>query len=251
MKTHRAGGCIERKSGGWLETKRSDTDHIECGLIELKFDGGSEKEMLFEGYGAIFGNVDSYGDVIAKGAFRKAIKEAKSSGVWPAMLLQHGGWGMSADDLNPIGVWTEMEEDEKGLYLKGKLAPTARGTEVYTLLKMQPRPAITGLSIGYIPVRWKMGTKPDEPRRTLEEVMLKEISPVTFPANAKARIQGAKSQTGIRLAERALRDAGFSRQEAQVIVADGFKALESQCDADDVGDVGADLRRLLSAISST
>jgi HK97 family phage prohead protease len=245
----RADVCIERKSGPMLEFKRNDTDRIECGLIELKFDEASDKEMLFEGYGAIFGNVDSYGDVIAKGAFRKSIKEAKSSGVWPAMLLQHGGWGLSADDMNPIGVWTDMEEDEKGLYLKGKLAPTARGSEVYTLLKMQPRPAITGLSIGYIPVRWKMGTKPDEPRRTLEEVRLMEISPVTFPANPKARIQSAKSQTGIRLAERALRDAGFSRHEAQVIVADGFKALASQCDADELGDVGAGLERLLSTIS--
>lgn len=172
-------------------------DHFDCGLIELKFAGPeAAAEMTFSGYGSVFGNVDSYGDVIAKGAFAKTIAEAKSSGNWPAMLLQHGGWGMTADDMTPIGVWTDMEEDEKGLRLEGKLAPTARGQEMHALMKMSPRPAISGLSIGYIPVKWKMRGSADattEPRRTLQEVTLMEISPVTFPANGKARVQSVKS----------------------------------------------------------
>lgn len=239
---------IERKSGFALpQFKRTDTDRIECNLIELKVDASSEKEMEFEGYGAIFGNVDSYGDVIAKGAFRKTIREAKSSGQWPAMLLQHGGWGMSADDMTPIGVWTDMEEDDKGLYLKGKLAPTARGTEMYTLLKMQPRPAINGLSIGYIPIKFKMGSKPDEPRRTLEEVRLMEISPVTFPANPKARIQATKQELTKRAVEQALRDVGLSQSEAKAFLAEGFKALQDQRDVGaGLGDLAAESQRLLN-----
>jgi HK97 family phage prohead protease len=100
-------------------------DRLQCGLVELKFDSTNEKEMLFEGYGAVFGNVDSYGDVIQKGAFKESIREAKATGQWPAMLLQHGGWQMSADDLTPVGLWTDMEEDDTGLYLKGKLADDA------------------------------------------------------------------------------------------------------------------------------
>lgn len=231
---------IERKSGYPLEFKRTDSDRLEVGLIELKFDATSEKEMTFEGYGAIFGNVDSYGDVIAKGAFKTTIREAKASGQWPAMLQQHGGWGMSADDMMPIGVWTDMEEDEKGLFLKGKLAPTSRGQEMYTLLKMQPRPAITGLSIGYIPVKWKMRSSPDEPRRTLEEVRLMEISPVTFPANPKARIQSAKSEVTKRVIEQALRDVGMSQSEAKRFIAAGFPTLDGQRDVDDgLGELAA------------
>lgn len=218
-------------------------DRFECGLIELKFVGGDDKEMLFEGYGAVFGNVDSYGDVIAKGAFKETIRESKATGQWPAMLSQHGGMGLSADDMTPIGIWTDMEEDDKGLFMKGKLAPTSRGTEMYTLMKMQPRPAISGLSIGYIPIKWKMRSTPDEPRRTLEQVKLIETSPVTFPANPKARVQSAKNLTGIRLAEKALRDAGFSASEAKGIVARGFTSQPHQRDVGGLGDLAAFARQ--------
>lgn len=233
---------LQRKSAAGVE-------HIECSLIELKFAPGDDAEMTFEGYGAIFGNVDSYGDVIVKGAFKNAIHEAKTSNQWPAMLLQHGAYGMTAEDMTPIGVWTDMEEDDTGLALKGKLAPTARGKEIYTLMKMQPRPAINGLSIGYIPVRWKMRSTPDEPRRTLEEVKLREISPVTFPANTKARVTQAKGVTGIRLAEKALRDAGFSASEAKAIVASGFNSQSRQRDVGGLGDIAASLRRNIETLA--
>lgn len=208
---------VERKSARSVE-------RMQCQLINLKFDDTADaKRMAFEGYGAVFGNVDSYGDVIAKGAFTRTIRDAKASGQWPAMLLQHGGWAVSADDLMPVGVWEDLEEDDVGLFSKGVLAPTVRGTEAHTLMKMEPRPAINGLSIGYVPIKWKMRSTPDEPRRTLEEVKLVEISLVTFPANTKARVQSVKAQHGIRLAEQALRDAGFSAAEAKAIVARGFK----------------------------
>lgn len=224
-------------------------DHIQCGLIELKFAASEDAEMTFEGYGAVFGNVDTHGDVIAKGAFRETIRQAKSSGQWPAMLLQHGGWQMSAEDLTPVGLWTDMEEDDTGLFLKGKLAPTKRGIDLYALMKMQPRPAINGLSIGYRPIKWKMRSTPEEPRRTLEEVQLIEISPVTFPANAKARVHAAKGVHGARLAEQALRDAGFSANEAKGIVARGFKSADpAPRDADELQAINAMANALASRI---
>lgn len=223
---------------------------LDCAL-ELKL-AGDPAGMMFEGYGAVFGNIDSYGDVIAKGAFRETLREAKKTGIWPAMLSQHGGWGMSADDMTPIGVWTELEEDEKGLRVVGKLADTARGREMYTLMKMEPRPAIDGLSIGYQAKEWSLGTKPDEPRRTLKKVHLLEISPVTFPANRKARsaAKAADDVKTIRDFEDFLRDVGgYSNAAAKAIAAGGFKARPEPRD-EDGSDVTDALRRLTATIKS-
>ena len=201
----------------------------EIGLAEIKFaaDDGDEA-MTFSGYGAVFGNVDSYGDVIYQGAFKKSLAEARKAGMLPPMLSQHGGWGVTSDDMMPIGIWTEMEEDDKGLKVKGKLAETQRGLEAYKLLKMTPRPAINGLSIGYRARKFTVGTAVGEPRRRLHEVELIEISLVTLPANPKARVGSVKSGEGlgIREAEKALREAGFSANEAKAILAKGFAAID-------------------------
>lgn len=208
-------------------------DRLDCGLIEVKFDASNADQMTFFGYGAVFGNTDSYGDVIKKGAFAETIAEAKSSGIWPAMLEQHGGWGISASDMTPIGIWTGMSEDDTGLALEGKFAPTPRGQEMYSLMKMTPRPAITGLSIGFIPVKWTNGDGKTAPRRTLETIKLMEISPVTFPANGKARVQNVKSEdfTERDFEQMLTRDAGFSRSEARVIINQGYKTLSAMRDA--------------------
>lgn len=225
----------------------SEAQHFGCNLIEVKFakaeDGTDTGEMIFSGYGAVFGNVDSYGDVIQKGAFKDTLREARKSGNWPAMLMQHGGWGMGADDMTPVGIWTSMEEDDIGLKVEGKLADTPRGIEAYKLMKMTPRPAITGMSIGYYAKEFVRGTKPEEPRRLLKKVELVEVSLVTFPANGKARVQAVKNGIpNIRIAEQALRDAGFSQKEAKAILAEGFKAIP-QRDAEDYGELAEMIRR--------
>lgn len=221
-------------------------------LNELKFAPSDSGEMTFTGYGAVFGNVDAYGDVIQKGAFAKSIHDARTSGLWPAMLEQHGGFGMSASDLTPIGVWTDLEEDNVGLRVSGKLAPTVRGKEMHALMKMSPRPAINGLSIGYIPIKWKMRSAPEEPRRTLEEVSLKEISPVTFPANGKARVSSVKSIediAGLADAERMLRELGMSKSEATAFVSQVKLLGRSDSVHDDRSDsASSELMELASVI---
>ena len=197
-------------------------EHMSVDISEVKVadvtaDAG---EMKFSGYGAVFGNVDSYGDIVAKGAFAVAIKDAKSSGKWPAMLVSHNGYNM------PVGVWTDMKEDQHGLWVEGKLAPTERGREVHELLKMQPRPAISGLSIGYIAKDYTLHqrTKADEPRRTIKTVDLLEVSFVTWPANDKARVVNVKSEFNPREIEDSLREAGLSRGDSVKAVA-VFKSM--------------------------
>lgn len=177
----------------------------EFGLGEIKF-AGPETDMTFSGYGAVFGNVDSYGDVIASGAFKGTLTAHKKAGTAPLMLSQHGGF--LGSDMTPVGVWTDIHEDEKGLWVEGKLAPTPRGQELYTLMKMTPRPAIDGLSIGFMTKEFSLRTRPDEPRRTLKAVELLEVSLVSMPANPKARVANVKSAldaAALRTIERDLR----------------------------------------------
>jgi HK97 family phage prohead protease len=162
-------------------------DHIFC-PFEVKMDG--DDDGTIRGYGSVFGNVDTYGDTVAKGAFTKTIADIKSGAAnWPAMLSQH-------DQMTPIGVWTGMEENSRGLKLTGQLAPTTLGQTIYNLMKMKPRPALNGLSIGYQAKDFelhKKGQGPGGASRTLKAVDLKEISVVTFPADQFARVASVKS----------------------------------------------------------
>jgi len=208
--------------------------NLTCNLRELKFaaDDGAQA-MSFTGYGAVFGNVDSYGDVIEAGAFSKFLADVKSGNQpWPAMLSQHGGWQMSAEDMTPIGVWTDFAEDGHGLKVTGQLADTPRGLEMYKLMKMSPRPAIDGMSIGYIAKEWEPRSKPEDPKRKLKRIDLIEVSMVTRPANGKARVESVKNDWTERDFERLLtRDAGLSRSDALVVINQGFKSLIAMRDA--------------------
>lgn len=227
-------------------------DRIEIKLASEDFDA---KTGEFAGYGAVFGNVDSYGDVIARGAFKSTLREWEERGKLPPMLLQHGGGGFggSADDMLPVGQWTEMEENSKGLKVRGKLFAlgTERGQYIYEGMKSG---VLDGLSIGFRTKKFTMGTKPNEARRTLEEIDLMEVSIVTFPANGKARVsavKAAESVKTIRDFEDFLRDVGgFSNARAKAIAASGFKSQSDPRD-EDVGEMAEMIRRNVNIIIPT
>jgi len=228
--------------------------HLDVGLIELKLappesDSG---EMMFSGYGAVFGNVDAYGDVIDPGAFSSYLSDVQEGKQqWPAMLLQHGGYGMTSEDMMPVGVFTTLSEDGKGLRFDAKLADIQRARDAYALMKMTPRPAINGMSIGYIPKEWEPRSKPEDPRRRIKRIDLVEISLVTFPANTRALVDSVKSADGIRArdAERALRDAGFSASESKAILAEGFKSAMRDAGSEEMAALVAALERRGAAIA--
>lgn len=188
--------------------------------LETEFKSGtsSDDTMTFSGYGAYFNNVDSYGDVILPGAFKDNVSRAKK-GDFPAMLSQHG-----MDDYTPVGVFTKIVEDEKGLYVEGKLANTTMGRDLYELMKMTPRPAIKGMSIGYRVTEAEYPSGKSDPKfpkgcyRKIKSADVLEISIVTFPANQKATITSVKSEFVVRDAEKALREAGYSANEAKTII---------------------------------
>ena len=134
---------------------------------------------LIEGYASLFGKCDQGGDVVTKGAYGKSLTALAAGGRRVKMLWQH-------DPAQPIGVWDEVREDEKGLYVKGRiLTDVDKGREAVALIEAG---AIDGLSIGYRTVR---AHKDDKGQRLLSELELWEVSLVTFPMLPDARV-GAK-----------------------------------------------------------
>lgn len=197
-------------------------ERMRCSLeIKLSSTDVDQKQGTFKGYGSIFNNIDQGGDMVMPGAFKKSLREWKKRGKLPKMLLQHGGMFGPAEDAIPVGKYTTMEEDEKGLYLEGELfaLDTQKGKYIHEGMKAGE---LDGLSIGYIAKGVDYPNKPDEPRRKLKEVDLFEVSIVTFGMNKEALIESAKSIESIATlseAEDYLRDAcGFSRAQALAFV---------------------------------
>ncbi|EAQ01251.1 phage prohead protease, HK97 family protein [Pseudooceanicola batsensis HTCC2597] len=135
-------------------------------------------DLGIAGYASRFGAEDQGGDVVQRGAFAASL----ASGRGAKMLWQH-------DPAQPIGVWTEMREDNQGLWVAGRLLDgVARAKEAAALIRAG---AIDGLSVGY---RTRRATKNEGGGRTLMELELWEVSLVTFPMLPSARV-AAKGDT--------------------------------------------------------
>ena len=182
-----------------------------------------EPDGSFSGYASLFGRVDLGRDVVERGAFSRSLAERGAAGV--RMLFQH-------DPNQPIGAWTEIREDGRGLFVRGRLTPgVAKSREVLELMRGG---ALDGLSIGFRTVRAR--SEPSGVRRILE-ADLWEISVVTFPMLPGARVEsikggGARSLPTTREFVRWLtRDAGLTRSDAQAVIARGFASLKRERDA--------------------
>jgi len=210
-------------------------------LKKLVFESEIKAESnkgIFTGYGSIFGNEDQGNDIMQKGAFTKSLVNRPVSKV--KMLYQH-----KTDE--PIGVFTDMYEDSKGLFVKGQLAMgTQKGREAYELLKMG---ALDGMSIGFRADPEKQGYNENKRGvRTLKEVDLMEISLVTFPMNESALIETVKGNAkNIREWEKILREAGnLSRTEAKI----GAKALSESLSQRDAGGDSQQLADLINKVAN-
>jgi len=138
------------------------------------------EQGVIEGYAAYFDNVDSYQDVIVKGAFADATN--KSSEV---KLMWNHNWNTV-----PIGTVTMLLEDEKGLSFRAELNNTALAKDVKEGIKSG---AVTKMSIGYTTEDSETVEKEGKTLRMIKKIKLFEISPVNFPANDMATIQSYKS----------------------------------------------------------
>lgn len=177
---------------------------------ELKFvSTKADDPVTFQGYASVWGRKDSYGDTVLKGAFAKSLKDRR-----PMMFFGHSPGRI-------IGKWTEIDEDDKGLLVKGELTPGH--SDAMNCAASLKHGALTGLSIGgYTDEAEHL----NDGGRIIKSFDLWEISVVSMPAEHEARIDTStvKAQIDdcktIRDVERLLRDAGgLSNGAATALVA--------------------------------
>jgi HK97 family phage prohead protease len=217
---------------------------MDITYIDRPFEVKSVEDTgIFTGYGSVFGNVDSYKEIVAPGAFTESLAAWKDAGRLPPVLWQHRSG-------EPIGPYLDMREDTHGLMVKGHLLvdDVARAKEARALMKAK---AVNGLSIGFV-------TREDSYDkltgiRTLKKIDLWEVSIVTFPANPAAQVNTVKSAIDaletLGDCERFLRDAGSLSRAQSTAVIGRIKALSGQSESDELAEFRQALQSLSAALS--
>lgn len=140
-----------------------------------------DADGAFSGYASIFNEVDLGRDIVMPGAFSASLGKRGAGGI--KLLFQH-------DPNELIGVWENIREDAKGLWVKGRLmTEVARAREVLSLMRAG---ALDGLSIGFRTVEGRKD--PTSGVRRLHKIDLWEISVVTFPMHPQARVDAVKQK---------------------------------------------------------
>jgi len=175
----------------------------------------------FEGYASVANKVDHGGDMVTPGAFRGCIDRYATKGRMPKMLWQH-------DPTKVIGVWEAWAEDDKGLYMKGRLLTELQlAKETHVLMKNN---AIDGLSIGYRTLDADY-SGPDGRVRVLKELDVLEVSVVTFPMNEAATVTAVKHLQSKGDVERVLREAGVPGTFAKLVALYGFDEAKARTES--------------------
>jgi HK97 family phage prohead protease len=235
-----------------MDDDNQDSDTLFAPL-EVKFtSNGSSGTGEFSGYASVYNVQDKHGDLVRPKAFAQSLAEMKASGRPIPMHLMHRVFG--GDGL-PVGKWTNLSEDDRGLKVEGRISGlnTDYGRRVHELVKDG---ALGGLSIGYKlrPNGAIYGKRPGEPKRTLTNLHLHEISLVDDPSNPhtwvdqvkRAPVQ-IKSIEDAHHLETILRDAGVSGRAAEKIAAAGFAALAGKSTHQLTAEGAAKLRSVLNA----
>jgi HK97 family phage prohead protease len=187
-------------------------------MIEVKFLDPGADVGVFDGYAATFNGIDHQNDTILPGAFADTIAQHKAGGTAPALLWSH-------DMAEPVGKLIGMQEDARGLQVRGKLnLNTAAGVKAHEHLKAGD---VSGLSVGYIVPPGGQEQKRGG-ARILKKLNLHEVSLATMPADTHARVMGVKMLSSLSELERGLRGEfkfALPRAAAAKIAARGWPAL--------------------------
>ena len=165
-----------KQAAGVSPERKVSTREYKAFKFELE---STDESGEFSGYAAVFGNRDSGDDIIEKGAFSNTIREDFDR--IKILALHNDCW-------LPVGKPIELREDEKGLYIRGKISDTSMGRDIQTLMKDG---VLNELSIGYDAVVFDYDS--DAGVRHLKEIRLWEVSIVTWAMNDQAKIDEVKS----------------------------------------------------------
>lgn len=151
------------------------------GRVETK-ETHEDGVMHIKAYALAFGNVDSYGDVIAPTAVDAFL--ASEDAARMKLCYQH-------DRHEVIGVITDKGVDAIGMWIEADILPTSTGKDVQLLLDAG---AIDEFSIGYYADQYHYEKRADYPQevRVLDAITVIEVSPVTRAANPKAILTDKK-----------------------------------------------------------
>ena len=182
---------------------------MECTITNVKLD---PKTGEFTCYGNVKGNVDHASDKTMNGAYIDSIKAHKAAGTMPDMFWMHKSYDL------PVGVWLDMEEDDVGLKMRGRLSKTALGSDIEILAKDG---ALNKFSIGY----WVEEEKWNPAGyNELRKIHITEVSWVTRACNEESVLLDIKSKMEDgelptkREFEKLLREScNFSNRQAKAI----------------------------------
>ena len=157
---------------------------MEYKTSRFEVKASEDDKLHIRAYALVFGNVDSYGDVIMPKACDAYL--ASEDAGRTRLCYQH-----NLD--NVIGVITDKGVDSKGMWFEADILPTSLGRDVALLIKAG---AINEVSIGYRATEYHYEKREgyDYDLRILDAITIGEISPVTRAANPQAVITDVKAE---------------------------------------------------------
>lgn len=160
-------------------------------LMTMEIKSAVESEELgsyqFTGYASVFGNKDSYGDVVVKGAFLESLAMYGEKGAGIPSYWSHR---MDDPEMN-IGVTVEAKEDDHGLFVKVQLdKDNPKAVYVHKLIK---EGRVTQMSFAYTVKESSWVETEDDYYYELRKLDLHEVSVVPVGANQETELLAVKS----------------------------------------------------------
>lgn len=155
-------------------------------VVDFKTKSADESSGIIEGYAAVFGNIDSYGDIIEPGAFTESLAALNAAGKKIPLLYNH-----LTDLGSHVGVVIEALEDERGLLVRCQLdMDDLSGQRVYNLIKSG---RIKDMSFAFRVLDGADDTVDNQPVYRITKLELIEVSVVMMGANPEAKITSVKA----------------------------------------------------------
>jgi HK97 family phage prohead protease len=206
---------------------------METTLSRAQFDVKATKGRTVVGLASTW-DLDNSGDVVQPGAYSRWLEEWKASGK-PISLLDNHRYESTE---SALGVMTGAEETTKGLRAEFQIVDGPRGDHLLNQIKIR---AINSFSIGYQTRAYRPPTEGEAKlgvRRVLEDIDLREVSAVLFPANENAMIEGIKAGDlePLRTALAELKDQPIELRKLNTYIGNLLKKAPPEDDSAEVPD---------------